>query len=303
MDLKVDRLDMDGVDRDLGYELLLAFWNRQHHSGSVVYRPLFMRDMASQGLYCTPLLLNAMLFVSSKHTATQSSGDDYCVDGMVFRRKAGDILYLTGTQLLTESSVTTAQALLLMAAELFSWCDKRSLAWHYLGIAINIVIDIGLHTTQSTYYRDCSAEGHEIGRRLFWAAKGTHSKPLCSTLQLTNRSAVADKVQSVYQGRPVRLRDADCSVPMSFLDEFEELEQFHSRTYSALPAQTDIPVRSLSTFEQLCKLVIISESIIAILYTEKSAVTSPIFLLQALPSLRNQLRHWRNSLPAHLDLQ
>lgn len=175
MNLKAGRLDMDGVDRDLGHELLLAFWNRQHHSGSVVYRPVFMRDMASQGPYYTPLLLNAMLFAASKHTIAQSSADDSCMDGMVFRRKAEDILYRTDTQLLTKSSVTTAQALLLMADALFSWCDERSLAWHYLGIAINMVIDLGLHITRSAYYRDCSGEQQEIGRKLFWSAYGIHS--------------------------------------------------------------------------------------------------------------------------------
>lgn len=89
---------------------------------------------------------------------------------------------------------------------------------------------------------------------------------------------------------------------MSLLDEFEELEQFHSRTYSALPAEMDTPVRSVSTFEQLCKLSIISESIIAVLYSQKSATTDPAYLLQVLPSLRDRLYHWRNSLPAHLDL-
>lgn len=177
INLKAGRLDMDGVDRALGHELLLAFWNRQHHSGSVVYRPVFMRDMASQGPCCTPLLLNAMLFVAAKHTATQSSGDDICVDGMVFRRKAEDILHRTDTQLLTKSSVATAQALLLMADALFSWCDERSLAWHYLGVAINMVIDLGLHTIRSMYYRDCSGENQEIGRRLFWSAYGMHSQP------------------------------------------------------------------------------------------------------------------------------
>ncbi|KAM0715662.1 hypothetical protein Q7P37_009160 [Cladosporium fusiforme] len=249
IDLKAGRLDIDGVDRDLGHELLLAFWNRQHHSGSV------------------------------------SDGDIACVDGMVFRRKAEDILYRTDTRLLTQSSVTTTQALLLMADELFSWCDERSLAWHYLGIAINMVIDLGIHTTHSMYYRNRTAESQEIGRRLFWSAY------------------VADKVQSVYQGRPARLRDADCSVPILFLDEFEELEQFHSRTYSALPAQKDTPVRSVSTFEHSCKLSIISESIIANLYAEKSAMTSPTSTFQALPSLRDKLHHWRSSLPAHLNLQ
>lgn len=87
-------------------------------------------------------------------------------------------MYRTDTQLLTQSSVTTAQALLLMADVLFSWCDERSLAWHYLGIAINMVVDLGIHTISSTFYRDSSAEVQELGRRIFWSCYGTHSVAL-----------------------------------------------------------------------------------------------------------------------------
>lgn len=113
---------------------------------------------------------------------------------------------------------------------------------------------------------------------------------------------VADKVQALYQGRPVRLRNADCSVPISFLDDFEELELFHTRTYSALPSQTDIPTRSVSTFENSCKLSVIAESIIAIIYAEDPASDGRTSPLQALPRLRDRLYYWRSSLPAHLNL-
>ncbi|PVH97473.1 hypothetical protein DM02DRAFT_730552 [Periconia macrospinosa] len=281
------KLDFEGIDASLGSELLQTFWNRQHHSGTVVYRPAFMRDMACHGPNFSSLLLNAMLFVAVKHPPLQLSNDtasQSCVNGITFRRKAEALLYQADTPLLSKSILTTAQALLLMADALFSWCDERSLSWHYLGMAISMIVDLGLHTARSAFYCTRSAEDQEIGRRVFWSAY------------------VADKVQSIYQGRPPRLRDTDCMVPIQFLDEYDEFEAFHSLSYSATPSQLDTPARSGSTFEQLCKLSVIAESILAKLYGEKSFLLDPRTLLQASLSLKIELEQWRCSLPPHLDL-
>jgi hypothetical protein len=170
---KGGKLALDGIDPDLGYELLQAFWNRQHSSSNIVYRTAFMREMTCHGRYYSDLLLNAMMFVAFKHVTPQPSPNsnfDACVSGMTFRRKAEAILYRADTQLLTRSSITTIQALLLMSDGLFAWCDERSLSWQYLGIAINMIMDLGIHTTRSVFYQHGSAEQQEIGRRVFLSA-------------------------------------------------------------------------------------------------------------------------------------
>lgn len=174
MNLKSGKLDFDGTDKDLGYDLLQAFWNRQHHSGNVVYRPAFMRDMACHGPHFSPLLLNAMLFLGSSHSPQLcgDSSEDTCVSGMTFRRKVEDYLYQGGTRIFAKSNITTAQALLLMSDALFAWCDERSLSWHYLGLSINMIVDLGIHSLHSAFYRTQSVEIQEIGRRLFWSAYG-----------------------------------------------------------------------------------------------------------------------------------
>lgn len=158
-------------------QLLSVFWNRQLYSGSTVYRPCFMRDMACQGPHFSPLLLNAMFFVASKHlekTQGQCCSTDNCTEGMPFRRRVEEILHSHDTQVLCRSKVTTIQALLLMSDALFSWCDERSLSWHYLGIAINMIVDLGIHTENSTFYttNSRSTESLEVHRRVFWAAFG-----------------------------------------------------------------------------------------------------------------------------------
>jgi hypothetical protein len=159
-------------------QLLSAFWTRQHTSGPVVYRTAFMRDMVCDGLSFAPLLLKAILFVATKDVpsmADQCSADSSCGDGMTFRAQVEDELYSRHGRILMKSKVTTVQALLLMSDALYSWCDEKDVAWHYLGLAINMICDLGLHTEHSKYYRLGSLEDQEIGRRVFWSAYGKFS--------------------------------------------------------------------------------------------------------------------------------
>lgn len=142
-----------------------------------MYRPAFMRDMSCNGPYFSQLLLDAMLFLASSHAPhlCRDTPTGSCASGMPFRQDAENALYQAGTQTLTTSSITTAQALILLADALFSWCDERSLSWHYLGIAINMIVDLGIHSTKSAFYRTRSPEDQEIGRRLFWSAYGAYA--------------------------------------------------------------------------------------------------------------------------------
>lgn len=120
---------------------------------------------------------------------------------------------------------------------------------------------------------------------------------------LTINASDADKVQSIYQGRPVRLRAADCSVPAHFSDEYEELEPFNSLTYSVVPQQLETPIRSISTQAELCRLSVIAESIIVTLYTESSSKKDAQTLVEACNVIALDLEKWRNALPEHLNLR
>jgi hypothetical protein len=183
------KLDFDGVEPEIGLKLLTIFWNRQHHSGSIVYRPAFLRDMACNGPSFSKLLLNAIYFSASDYLsraaasglertiAARCHAADNCSMGFEFRRKFEDYLHDPETKLLFKSQVTTIQALLLVSDTLFSWCDEKSLSWHYSGIAVNMIMDLGLHTEghdeKATWSRP--AGELETHRRLFWSAFGTSS--------------------------------------------------------------------------------------------------------------------------------
>ncbi|KAF5243798.1 hypothetical protein FANTH_7992 [Fusarium anthophilum] len=284
VNLRARKLDFCGVDPKIGMDLLSKFWNRQHYMGSIVYRPAFMRDMACKGPYYSDLLLTAMLFAGSMHTvdaAALRNTSKLNSIGHPYRIKFEQALYASGSQLLFKSDITTIQALLVVSDTLFSWCNERSLSWHYLGIAISMIIDLGLHIDGPARRssKKVSAEDTEVERRVFWA------------------TFISDKVQSIYQGRPTRLREHDNRVPIVFLDEYEELEDFHTRTYSAQPSRLDCPTYSVSTFVQLCKLSIIVDRILCALYAERSATKNADQIWQTAQSLHGDLQSWKDGLP------
>lgn len=172
------RLDFDGVDPEIGMHLLSIYWSRQLYTAQIIYRPAFMRDMACGGPNFSKLLLNAIMFVVSKHSnrlEIRSNPDDITTAGWRFRQRFTELLRYS----FDKSEITTLQALLIMSNALFSRCDERSLSWLYAGNSFNMIIDLGLHVMPST--NGMSAEELEIRKRVLWGAYRKGSI-FCSTL-------------------------------------------------------------------------------------------------------------------------
>jgi hypothetical protein len=113
---------------------------------------------------------------------------------------------------------------------------------------------------------------------------------------------VVDKIQSLYQGRPVTLKESDTLVPIKFLDTFEELEHWTPLAYLT---QSDVayagsPAYSISTFKHLCKLSLILSDILSTIYTERSSDKSSAELSTKLESIHASLQTWYRDLPPHL---
>lgn len=298
-----EMLDFDGVEPDLGMHLLNLHWNRQHHSFLITYRPAFMRDMACSGPYFSKLLLNAIYFgaskFSSRHEEVRRVANDVRTAGWRFRKRVRQLL----GEALDRSEITTIQALLVMTNSLFALGDERSAAWTYAGIAFRMIVDLGLHvdTLDLTSTAELSDEDYEIRRRVFWAAFG---KLLCdeySAFPMLTVTLVVDKIQSLYQGRPVSIKESDTLVPTKFHDTYEELEQWAPFAYSAQSNDyPGSPAYSVSTFRQLCLLSVILGEILSSIYTERSSKTSPEDLSSKLQNIHQKLVSWRDGLPQHL---
>jgi hypothetical protein len=165
VNMRHGKLDFDGVDPELGMHLLSLYWTRHLHAGLVVFRPAFMRDMASNGPYFSKLLLNAMLYSVSKHSSRPEIQNHGKRDtrGWLFRQRFTKLLQDESNN---KSSIPTIQALLIMASSLFTRGNETSTSWLYAGTAFNMVIDLGLHVESRTL----STEDQEIRRRVFWAS-------------------------------------------------------------------------------------------------------------------------------------
>jgi hypothetical protein len=173
VNLRLGKLDFDGVEPELGQHLLSLHWNRQHHSFLITYRPAFMRDMSCKGPNFSKLLLNAIFFSASKFSPRRElrrDADDVRTAGWKFRERVRGLL----GGALDKSDITTIQALLIMCNSLFALGDERSAAWLYAGLAFRMIVDLGIHVDKAglTTHRKFSDEDLEIRRRVFWAAFG-----------------------------------------------------------------------------------------------------------------------------------
>lgn len=117
-----------------------------------------------------------------------------------------------------------------------------------------------------------------------------------------NDTSVVDKIQSLYQGRPVTLKESDTLVPIKFLDTYEEFEHWKPFAYNSIQAtdQTGSPAYSVSTFTSLCRLSVAMSDILSCIYAERSFDQNPADLSALLESLDSKLRLWRENLPEHL---
>ncbi|EAU30833.1 predicted protein [Aspergillus terreus NIH2624] len=279
LNLAAGRLDFDGVDPEIGMELLSIYWSRQLYTAQIIYRPVFMRDMACGGPYFSKLLLNAVFFAVSKHCTCpeiRSNPDDITTSGYRFRQRFSELL----RDCFDKSEVTTIQALLIMSNALFSRCDERSLSWLYAGNAFNMIIDLGLHVLPSP--GSLPAEEHELRRRILWGAY------------------LIDKYQCLLQGRPPLLRRLNFKASLAFLDEYDELELFQDTTYTIKQNRPSVQSYNVSLLTKLCELSLIIERILCEVYSEPRVMgrtDGP----STLDDIKSSLGTWRQTLPPHID--
>ena len=133
-----------------------------------------MRDMACGGPYFSKLLLNAIYFGASKFSSrveVRTDPNDVRTAGLAYRQRTKELL----APALESSEITTIQALLVLTTSLFALGNEKSAAWLYAGMAIRMIIDLGMHVFDSpgsSKSRELSNEDQEIRRRVFWAGYG-----------------------------------------------------------------------------------------------------------------------------------
>lgn len=144
--------------------LLSQYWDRQLHAGLIVYRTVFMRDLAlGGGAFFSRLLLNALYFSVSKHVQqTWQDSTDPSSSGHCYRKRFFELL----EQERYRSSITTIQGLLIVSNTLYTRCDERKLSWLLAGNAFQMLTAMRLYLEDPSE----SLQDKEVRRRLYWGA-------------------------------------------------------------------------------------------------------------------------------------
>ena len=111
---------------------------------------------------------------------------------------------------------------------------------------------------------------------------------------------VIDKIQCLFQGRPPLLRQGSFNTPLEFLDEYDELDEFQSITYTTNQHRSGLPSLNVTLLTKLCGLALIIERILCEVYPESTrdmrrqnnSVSEDI---------KSDLSKWRQSLPPEVD--
>ncbi|CAB5216480.1 unnamed protein product [Rhizophagus irregularis] len=107
---------------------------------------------------------------------------------------SGSSFYTKARELLRDEfdkpSISVVQALLLLSVQISG--QKDSITWVYIGLAIRIAQDMGLHRDSAKWNID--ERQSEVRRRVWWAC------------------VVVDRFSSAGLGRPLAINEADCDV-------------------------------------------------------------------------------------------
>ncbi|KAJ6440154.1 fungal specific transcription factor domain-containing protein [Purpureocillium lavendulum] len=261
-----------GIPRHMLAKLLRLHWTWVSPMFMWVYRPAFIRDMATGGRYYSEFLLTVMCGHAAKYQDSNSS------DFLLARARR-----LLGAAIQQPSSIPTVQALLQLSARDLAH-GSISQAWVYGGIAFRMASDLGLQHS-GTVVKGLSPVDLEIRRRLFWGCY------------------FWDKATSLYAGRLPAVTEVLDQSSLDLLDRSTENEIWTPYYGDSLDSpdspRSQYPPRkshAVSCFVNSCRLSIIINEIVVQLYARRRRSVTEA----ALTDIKRRLDLWRNRSPAHL---
>ncbi|KAF6812841.1 fungal specific transcription factor [Colletotrichum plurivorum] len=214
-----------GLPRQTLAKLLQIHWTWVSPMFMWVYRPAFMRDMATGGRYYSEFLLTVLCAHSAKYQ------DGLGVDLLLSR-----VRHLLGAAIQQPSSIPTVQALLQLSARELAQ-GSISQAWVYSGIAFRMASDLGLqHSGQDiSGLKGLNPVDSEVGRRLFWSCyfwdnlytgrlPAVNELPPLATLDMLN-----DIILQVYSRRSRPITEAALKDIKTRLDHWRAQSPPHLR--------------------------------------------------------------------------
>jgi hypothetical protein len=157
------------IPPSLQSHLLELFWTWQNTWQYVVHKRAFMSefDAGTRGRYCTPLLLLAILSLSSRYSdwpEARTDPQDANTAGEAFANQAKELLF----QEIEAPTVSTVQAAVLLALREYA-VNAETSAWVYIGMAVRMAHTLGLNVDCSSWVASTQITPlEEEVRRVAW---------------------------------------------------------------------------------------------------------------------------------------
>jgi hypothetical protein len=139
------------IPPNLQSHLLDLFWTWQNTWQYVVHKRAFMSefDAGTRGRYCTPLLLLAILSLSSRYSdwpEARTDPQDANTAGEAFANQAKELLFHE----IETPTVPTVQAAVLLSLREYA-VNAETSAWVYIGMAVRMAHTLGLNVDCSSW--------------------------------------------------------------------------------------------------------------------------------------------------------
>ncbi|KAF1919600.1 fungal-specific transcription factor domain-containing protein [Ampelomyces quisqualis] len=273
---------------------LISLYFCWHYSFfTTLAKNLFLREFAlghpppgstRRMLYCTPLLVNAMLALGchfSSWPGARADRDDSATAGDHFFRETKRLI-MEG-DLHEVAALPTVQALALMSVR-EAGCGREAKGWVYSGMSFRMACDLGLNL--GMHSNGTMDDAEEDARRItFWGC------------------FLFDKCWSNYLGRLPQLHNTMVTVPKFEVFPGEDAETWSAVTDSGISEAHSQPSRTRAIALQISKLCEISSDLINFFYNpiDMDKAKGKQAELKKLSEVHMRLETWRRELPKELE--
>ncbi|KAI9759759.1 MAG: Golgi to ER traffic- protein, partial [Chaenotheca gracillima] len=282
-------------DARLIVHLMNMYFTWHYTYFTTLSKDLFYRDFVlgkppagtrRKTVYCTSLLVNAMLALGCHFTSVAGSRADPQNSAT-----AGDHFFKEAKRLILENDehekpqLPTVQALALMSVR-EAGCGREAKGWIYSGMSFRMACDLGLNLNL-TYSQDSNLNEQEIDARkiTFWGC------------------FLFDKCWSNYLGRQPQLAVDNSTVPKIDVFPSEDAATWSPYTDSGTSQVHAQPARTRAVALQISQLCEISSDLLIFFYhpTQLDRHSGKSSELKKLSDLHTRLEAWKKNLPREME--
>ncbi|KAF5579828.1 Formyl-coenzyme A transferase [Fusarium pseudocircinatum] len=268
-----------GITNEMGWQILDMYWTWLHPLHNCIYRPVFLMDMALNGTYYSDFLLMAIFALAARHLSRQE-GDS--VDSNM-----GERFFTRAKMLLMDEldnpkpRIPTIQGLLILGGRQCA-IGKSSQGWLFTGMAIRMMVDIGIHLNANRIAELERLTPSEIETRK----------------RLYNSAFIWDKTLSLALGRPPSLTGSPYS-PDEIFDHYDDDREWRPSVMDITDSAYDpTPMYNTATFCAFCQLHVITTDMMLLLFDRGHSEN----IYPEIDHISNRLTAWYNELPTLLKI-